>query len=187
MGFIRTFNKCLFAFMLMLLLSACSKDNNPASINTINENGTVSLEELILLVNIKATDSTYLVVQSVDSVKIKINTLNWSITNSQSIDTSKIVKFSAGNTYQTHNKLNYLITARQDLPKIQFNTAGEYAQYLNASYEIKQGEYVCCIESFQLRFTDNSIKKFYPYAYQKVKIEKDTRSTFVGEIELKIY
>jgi len=181
--------KNLIYFLLIGLLAVGCEDDaslSSANRNVVSEDGAIPFEEILILINLKTTDSNYLVVKSIDSVSIFINKYYWAKINSQVLDTSKIDKFLAGNKYQTDNKINYLIIANQDIEQPDFNTAGEFAQYLNAAYELKPGEYACFIESFQVTFNDNSIKTYYPFKYTTFKVEKNSRSAFVGEIEIKI-
>lgn len=179
--------KRLIYFLLIgLLVASCQKDDSLSSPdrNVVSEDGYIPFEEILILINIKTTDSTYLVVNSIDSVSIYINDYYWTKINSQTLDTSKVDKFLVGNKYQTENKINYLIIADQDIEQPEYNTAGEFAQYLNAAYELKPGEYACLIESFQVTFNDNSTKKYYPFEYTTFKVEQNSRSAYVGEIKL---
>lgn len=181
--------KELIYFLLIgLLLVSCDIDDSLSSAdrNVVSEDGVIPFEELLILVNIKTTDSTYLVVKSVDSVSIFINDFYWTKINSQPLDTSKVDKQPVGNKYLSDNKINYLIIANQDIEQPDYNTAGEFAQYLNSAYELKPGEYACLVESFQITFNDNSIKTYYPYEYKIFKVEQNLRSAFVGEIEIRI-
>jgi hypothetical protein len=181
--------KRLIYFLLIgLLIVSCEKEYllSSADRNVVSEDGTIAFEELLILVNIKTTDSTYLVVKSVDSVSVYINDYYWTKINSETLDTSKVDKQLVGNKYITNNKINYLIIANQDIEQPDYTTAGEFAQYLNAAYELKPGEYACLIESFQVTFYDNSIKTYYPFEYTTFKVEQNSRSAFVGEIEIKI-
>tara|TARA_R110002124_G_scaffold52399_1_gene150903 strand:+ start:426 stop:953 length:528 start_codon:yes stop_codon:yes gene_type:complete len=174
--------------MTSLLLLACGKDDslNSADRNTVSDDGSIPFEELILLLNIKTSDSSYLVVQSIDSVNIYINDFYWTKKNSEPVDTTKIDKQTIGNQYISGKKINYLIVADQDIVEPDFITAGEFAQYLNAAYRLDPGEYACLIESFQLRFNDSTSKTYYPYEYTTFKVEQNLRSAYVGEITLKI-
>ena len=180
--------KLIYYLLLGLLVVSCEKDDllSSADRNVVSEEGSIPCEELLIWVNIKTTDSTYLVVKSVDSVSIYINNNYWTKRNSQTLDISKVDKQLVGNKYITKNKMNYLIIANQDIKQPDYNKAGEFAQYLNAAYELKPGEYACLIESFQITFNDNSIKMYYPFEYKTFKVEKNSRSAFVGEIEIKI-
>jgi hypothetical protein len=181
--------KRLIYFLLIgLLVISCEKDDSLSSAdrNVVSEDGSIPFEELLILINVKTTDGTYLVVKSIDSVSIYINNYYWTKINSQTLDTSKIDKQTVGNKYLTENKINYLVIANQDIEQPDYNTAGEFALYLNAAYELKPGEYACLIESFQITFNDNSIKTYYPFDYKTFKVEKNKRSAFVGEIEIKI-
>lgn len=178
----------LFLVLIGLLAMSCEKEDSFDNVykNVVSEDDSVPFEEILILLNIKATDSTYLVVKSIDSVKIFINGLYWAKINSQVLDTSKVEKYSSGNMYQTDNKLNYLIIAEQEIAPPNFNTAGAYSQYLNSGFELKPGEYACLVESFRVTFNDNSVKEYYPFVYKTFKVEKNSKSAFVGEFELKI-
>ncbi len=180
--------KLIYYFLFGLFVVSCDQDDSLSIVdrNVVSKDGSIPFEELLILVNIKTTDSTYLVVESIDSVKIYINNYYWTQINSQTLDTSKVDKKLVGNKYITDKKVSYLIIANQDIEQPDYNTAGEFAQYLNAAYELKPGEYACFIESFQLTFSDNSIKKYYPFEYKTFKVEQNLRSAFVGEIEIKL-
>lgn len=180
--------KLIYFLVIGVLLLSCEKDNSLSSAdrNVVSEELVIPFEELLILINIKTTDSTYLVVESIDSVSIYINNYYWTKISSQTIDTTKIEKYSIENKYQTNKKLNYLIIANQDIKQSDYNTAGDFAQYLNSTYELKPGEYACLIESFQVTFNDNTTKKYYPLEYKTFKVEKNVRSAYVGEIQIKI-
>ncbi len=180
--------KLLYLFSCIgLLLSSCEEDRlSSADRNVVSDDGSIPFEELLLFVNVKTTDSTYLVVQSIDSVSIYINEFYWTKINSVSLDTAKVLKQVDGNKFLSKNKVNYLIIANQDIEQPDFDIAGDFAQYLNAAYELKPGEYACLIESFQVTFNDSTSKTYYPLEYTTFKVEQNTRSAFVGEIELKI-
>lgn len=180
--------RLIYLLLIGLLAVGCQKDDSISSAdrNVVSEDGYIPFEEILILININTTDSTYLVVNSIDSVSIFINNYYWTKINSQILDTSKVDKVLVGNKFQTKNKLNYLVIANQDIEQPDFNTAGEFAQYLNAAYELKPGEYACLIESFQVTFNDNSTTKYYPFEYTTFKVEQNSRSAYVGEINLKI-
>jgi hypothetical protein len=179
--------RLIYYLLIGMLIVSCEKNDSLSSADrNVVSDGSIPFEELLLLINVKTTDSTYLVVKSIDSISIYINNYYWSNINSESLDTSKVEKFLVGNNYQTDKKVNYLVVANQDIEQPDYNTAGEYAQYLNASYVLKPGEYTCLIESFQVTFNDNSIKKYYPFEYTTFKVEQNSRSAFAGEIGLKI-
>lgn len=178
--------RLIIIFLAVLFLASCAKDDSYISSNVIRENGELSFEELLMLVNVKASDSTYLVVSSIDSINIFINNYYWAKINSISMDTSKVEKFVSGNNYVTTKKLNYLVVANQDVAEPDYTMAYQFADYLNASYNLKPGEYACLIESFMMKFNDGTVKKFYPMTYSIFKVEDNSRSAYIGEIELSI-
>jgi len=174
--------------LIGLLIMSCNKDDNLSSAdrNVVSNDETVPFEELLVLINVKTSDSTYLVVESVDSVNIYVNNFYWAKINSLTVDTSNVVKSLNDNFYETNNKINYLIIAKQDIKEPDYNTAGEFANYLNEYYELKPGEYACLIESFQVTFNDNSTRKYNTFEYKTFKVEQNSKSAFVGEIEINI-
>lgn len=174
--------------LAIFVLWSCDKDDSYSSIekNVVYEDNPVPFEELLLLINIKSTDSTYLVVKSVDSISIILNNQYWAMANSQTLDTTTVDKMTNGNRYETNQKVNYLVLATQDLSKPGYTTAGEYSQFLNESLELRPGEYACFIKSFMVTFNDNTTQKYYPLEYKTFSIAEDTRSAFVGEFEIPI-
>jgi hypothetical protein len=180
--------KLIYILLLGMLSISCKKSETLSSAerNTVTNTATNPFKELLILINVKTNDSSYLVVKSIDSVNIFINNYYWTKINTETLDTSKVNKTLVGIKYQSPNKINYLIIANQDIKQAEYTTAGDFAKYLNASYELKPGEYVCLIESFQLTFNDNSTKKYYPLKYTTFKVIENSRSAYVGEIEIKI-
>ena len=180
--------KLIYILLLGLFIISCKKSDTLSSAerNVVSNSSNNPFKELLILINIKTSDSSYLVVKSIDSVNIFINNYYWTKINTEILDTSKVDKFLVGNKYQTKNKINYLIIANQDIKQPEYTTAGDFAKYLNATYELKPGEYVCFIESFQLTFNDNTTKKYYPLKYTTFKVIENSRSAYVGEIEIKI-
>ncbi|MEM6379300.1 MAG: hypothetical protein AAF705_13915 [Bacteroidota bacterium] len=179
--------RLIFLACIGLFIVGCDTDDlNIADRNVVSEDGDVPFEELLLLLHVKTSDSTYLVVESIDSVNIFINDFFWTKVNSEILDTSKVDKELVGNTYVSSDKVDYLVLATQALEEPEFNTAGDFADFLNSTLELSPGEYVCFIESFEVTFKDNSKEVFFPLEYKTFKVEENSRSAFVGEIELNI-
>jgi len=182
--------KIISLLLLTSILFACQRDSerdyNPQS-DVISETDVLNLEEIFFLLNVKTSDSTYLVVKSIDSIRLFMNTTLWSVCSSESIDTTNINKKTSGNRWYSDKKINYLVVAQKNIEKPEFATAGDYAEYLNAIHILKPGEYALLIESFKVTFNDNTSKRFYPYEYSIVTLEKNQRNLYAGEIELNIY
>jgi hypothetical protein len=173
----------------VICLFGCTKESdyqNTAERNVVSDETSISFKEMLMLISVKATDSTFLVVESIDSVTLFVNNQFWSKSSSQSVDIDNVDKLANGNRYETVNKLNYLLIADQTVETSNFTTAGDFAKYMNSFFELKPGEYACLIESFQVRFNDNTVKKYYPLEYRIFKVEANTERSFLGEIELKI-
>lgn len=174
-------------FIIFLFIGCDGNDDYyDGNMNVISESEDVPFKEIIFLVNLKTNDSTYVVVKEIDSINIYVNTLSWAKLNSASIDTTKISKFVVNNRFESNNKISYLVVAKQKISQINFNTAGDYAQYLNSLYELQPGEYACLIESFQITLNDSTTVKFYPYSYKSFRVEPNMRSVFIGEFDINI-
>lgn len=178
--------KTIYFLFIALLAWSCEKSDSLSSAdrNVVSDDNSVAFEELLILLNVRTTDHQYLVVKSVDSVTIFINNYFWTRINSQVVDTSKIEKVVVGNKCLSDKKLNYLILARQQAEPPTFNTAGDYADYLNSVYQLQPGYYACLIKSLQVTLNDGSKETFFPFEYTTFKVDPDSRSAFVGEIEI---
>lgn len=179
----------LAATLIVAIMPHCTKDDDFYSSpmrNVVSDEAVIPFEELLLLINLKTSDSTYLVVESIDSVRLYVNKNFWGQSNSKVLDTSKVDKTIDGNMFLTGKKINYLITSRQDVEPPNFNTAGDFAAYLNATNDLRPGEYACLIESFQVTFNDGSTQTYHPFEYGIFRVEENQRSAFVGEFQIHI-
>lgn len=180
--------KFIFIFLIALYFIGCegNDDYSSENMNVISESEDIPFKEIIFLINLKTNDSTYVVVQNIDSINIYVNTYPWATVNSSSIDTTKIEKFIVSNRFESNNKISYLVVAKQEIYQTNFNTAGDFAQYLNSLYELQPGEYACLIQSFQITLNDSSIVEYYPYIYKSFRVEPNMRSVFIGEFDINI-
>jgi len=164
--------KKIFSLLLLgIFLIGCNlDDNSSADLNVISDIKDIPFKEIIFLINLKTNDSNYVVVKEIDSINIYVNTFAWAKLNSACIDTTKISKFIVNNRFESNNKISYLVVAKQELTQSNFNTAGDYAQYLNSLYELQPGEYACLIESFQNTLNDSTTVKYYSYFYKSFRV-----------------
>lgn len=164
--------KKIFSLLLLgIFLIGCNLDDySSADLNVISDSKDIPFKEIIFSINLKTNDSNYVVVKEIDSINIYVNTLSRAKLNSASIDTTKISKFIVNNRFESNNKISYLVVAKQELTQSNFNTAGDYAQYLNSLYELQSGEYACLIESFQNTLNDSTTVKYYSYFYKSFRV-----------------
>lgn len=173
---------CLSGFFLL----SCEKDSSTAARNTVFQNSSNILEEVSMLINLKTNDSSYVVVNKIDSVFIKVGELFEVKTSSTTIDTANFNTYQDGDFRVTNKKLNYLVIARPSLEPQDFNTAGEYADYLNKLLELKAGEYVCLIESIWVTLSNGNKQQYFPHIYSNFTVNQDAVSAFAGEITIEI-
>jgi hypothetical protein len=179
--------KLLFTIVVIsLALSSCDKGYSVAERNVFSEDGSVQLEEIFLLMNVKTSDSTWLVTESIDSITLYVNSSYWAMVSSESVNVAGIPSHEVGNMNVSESKLEYLVLAEQDLEEPEYLTAGDFAQFLNSYYVLQPGEYACLIESFVVTYNDNTREKIYPLQYTTFNVEEGNRSVFVGEFEINI-
>ena len=118
--------KLLIPILIFFTVLGCGKDNNfDGRRAVVSDSEKIPFEELLLLINLKTSDSSYLVIPSIDSVNLFVNNFYWSTKNSVVLDTSNIEKYALNNMFHTSNKLNYLVLAKKADLQTNFNTAGE--------------------------------------------------------------
>lgn len=164
--------KKIFSLLLLgIFLIGCNLDDySSADLNVISDSKDIPFKEIIFSINLKTNDSNYVVVKEIDSINIYVNKLSLANLNSAYIDTTKINKFIVNNRFESKNKISYLVVAKQSLSHSNFNTAYDYAQYLNSLYELQSGEYACLIESFQNTLNDSTTVKYYSYFYKSFRV-----------------
>ena len=172
--------------LVLLCLSGCHRDDF-LDRNVVSNRDDTPFEELLILMNVSIAENKYLVVKSIDSVKIFVNGKHWSTTSSLPLDIDKVKKQTEGNKYYISRKLNYLVKSKQvTTAKPDYSTAGGVASYLNSLLELKPGDYACRIESFQVTFNDNTKQKYYPFVFKTFTLKANMRSVAVGEFNLKL-
>lgn len=181
--------KLLIFSILMLIIVSCSKSEDSYSdgdSNVVSDTKTISFKELVLLLSIQNPDSTFLVVERIDSLMLYVDDKFWAKINSVSLDTTTIDKDLNGNRFSSNDKVSYLVLSDQDSVVTKFVYAIQYAQFLNTLLELQPGEHACFLQSFMIKFNDGTYKKYYPNIYKIFNVEANTQSAFVGEFNIKI-
>lgn len=179
-------------FLLLFIafsLFSCEKSDlaDDVANSIVDDEASVRFENLLMLISLRAPDSNYIVVESIDSLRLYINNRFWSVSSSEILDTATVSKTDTGQWFETGTKLNYLFVAPQQQAEADLGTAGGVADYLNSKYELQTGEYVCMLESFCLKLNNGTMKRYYPYKYVVFELGANTKNTFVGEIEIEVY
>lgn len=171
--------------IIIFICSSCAKDL--ASANVVTSGETVEFKELLLLINLKSSDSTNLVTTQIDSIKISVNNKPWSISASDPLDTTKIDAFVQNGNLVTYTDLQYLIRAEKQIDSTNLNTAGGIANYLVNLYELKAGEYACLVESIYFKSSSGVQYTLHPMKYLIFSVEENATSAFVGEFTINTY
>lgn len=177
------------ALMACYLFVSCDNEDgySDSPNNVVDYGNSITFQEMFMLINIKTSDSTYLITESIDSLNIYVNNQFWASSRSNTVDTKHVVKTDSANYSHSKNKLNYLVVSKQQALLSDFKTVGDYSQYINNQISLKDGQYACLIESFQVKLNDGTKKTFAPYTYTIFTVDPDMHNAYLGEIELKIY
>jgi len=172
--------KYILYFLILSTVYSCTKGDYQNN-KIISEDDEIYVENLLMLINIQNSDSTYLITHRIDSLSIYINDSLWGYFSSSEIDTAKINKEQSGNYFFSNNKQNYFFIGNV-LAENEFETVGDYATFMNAYNTLKPGD--CMIESYQIVDINGLRKTFYPYKYFPFSVEENVGSMYIGEINL---
>ena len=179
--------KLRFSFTLLVLLLAsfaCNDDDPNGPTRNIVGDGELALEELLIVINLKASDSTYWVPRSIDSVRIRINNMYWTEATAVSPDVRQLDTELVDGRLVASRKVGYFVSASQSEEPPAFETAKDYVDYLAGMFEAGPGEYLCYIDAFVATFENGTTQKFYPNQFKPFVVERDKRSVFVGEFDI---
>jgi CMP-2-keto-3-deoxyoctulosonic acid synthetase len=167
---------------------ACKKDDSYSGGSGVVDNSTsVDFKSLMLLVNVKNSDTSFVVTEQIDSIELYLNDSFWTYATSEIYDTSKVAYTVQNNLKIASSQVNYLVLADRVETPLTTASAGDYAAYLNGVFDVNPGQYACLVKSFQLKFEDGHTETFYPNSYHVFEIKYGSSNAFVGNIELKTY
>lgn len=189
-------NKLLFTGMILLFLTltGCNKqDYTPYSYSNestiYSDSKTTQFRELVIIIEpyiLIGNEKKYIVTDTIKNVNIKISNKLWGIYNSFGIDTSIFKKEKTTNFYSTNTVTKYSIIAPYKSGNDTLKTAGEYSDLLNNYLTLEPGNYICQIESFDIKQIDGTIKKIKPFIVVPVEVKENSRNAFLGEFEIQI-
>ena len=96
----------------------------------------------------------YVLVDYVYDVKISMNTSQWGIFHSLSVDTSVYPNEIIQGINVCNDEVKYSIIAPYQSSNEELTTAGEYADLLNHYFTLEPGFYICSVESFKMRMAN---------------------------------
>jgi len=184
----------LFVLMMILLLIGCKKgDYSPYSYSNdstiYSDTKTTQFRELVLIIDpyvLIGDEKKFIVTDTIKNVNIKISNKLWGIYDSFGIDTTIFVKNKTSNFFSTSTITKYPIIAPYMTSSDTLKTAGEYSDLLNNYLTLEPGNYICQIESFEIKQLDGSVKKVKPFIVVPIEVKENSRSALVGEFEVQI-
>lgn len=90
----------------------------------------------------KINDET-IVVEKIDSIKIKVNNTDWGTYSSESIDTAGLNTWTENNYRVTNESVKYQVFAEYNLEVNAMETAGDYVNCLSSRMVLDPGGYLC--------------------------------------------
>ena len=185
--------KILFVFMIVLFIICSKEDYSPYSYSNestiYSDTKTNQFRELVLIIDpyiLIGGEKKFIVTDTIKNINIKISNKLWGVFNSFGIDTSIFVKDKTINFYSTNTIAKYSIIAPYKTSSDTLKTAGEYSDLLNNYLTLEPGNYICQIESFEIKQLDGSIKKIKPFIVVPIEVKENSRSALVGEFEVQI-
>jgi hypothetical protein len=179
-------------FMLFLMIG-CSEDSTPYSYSSestiYSDSETTQFKELVLILKpyiLVGEEKQYIVTDTVKNVVIKVNDKSWGTFNSYDVDTSIFLKTLVTNFYTTSTTTKYSVVAEYTSNSGTLSTAGEYVELLNNYMNLKPGDYICEIESFEIKRNDGTVETIKPYIVTPIEVKENCQSTLVGEFEVQV-
>ena len=177
----------------IFLTTSCSKEESPYSYSSAStiyseSNQRVLRELMFILQPYKMVESSkqYIVVSSIDKIRVLINGEKWGEFSSFEIDVSSINKETAGNFYVRPEPVRYVVKAPYVVSKEIFTTAGEYSELLNRYLSLQPGDYICQIEYIELTDNNGNTHRAYPMIAEYFEVKENVVSSYIGEFEVLI-
>jgi hypothetical protein len=177
----------------IFLATSCSKDESPyrySSESTIySESNQRVLRELMFMLKpykIHEGSKKYIVVSSIDSIRVLINGDEWGIFSSFGIDISNINKEIADNFYVRSEPVPYVTKAPYVMSGDILTTAGQYSEMLGRYISLQPGGYVFQIEYIELKDISGNTHRVYPLIAKHFEVKENIVSAFIGEFEILI-
>jgi hypothetical protein len=172
----------------------CKKqDNSPyaySNESTIySDSKTTTFRELVIMIDpyiLQGNVKEYIVTDTLRNVKILMNNEPWGMFNSFPLDTSLFTKVNLSGMSVTATPVRYSVIAPYTPSNDTLHTAGEYADLLNNFLTLEPGNYICQVESFEIKLSDGTIKKIKPFIVIPVEVKENNRSALVGEFEVQL-
>jgi hypothetical protein len=186
--------KLISTYLISLSLIGCTTDtNSPYSYSNestiYSDTKTTQFKELVIIIKpyiLVDNQKKYIVTDTIKNVNIKINNKPWGMYNSFGIDTSLFVNEKISNLHTSNSATKYPIIAPYKTSNDTLTTAGEYSDLLNNHLTLEPGNYICQVESFEIKQSDGTIKKVKPFIIAPIEIKENMRSALVGEFEVQI-
>ncbi len=180
--------------MISPLLIKCSKeDYSPyfySNESTIfSDSKTTKFREFVIIIVpyvLTGDEKKYIVTDTIKNVRIKVNNQLWGIYHSFAIDTSIFVKEKLINFYSTRTKTKYSIIAPYKTSLDTLKTAGAYSDLLNNYLAMEPGNYICQLESFDIKQIDGKKRTVKPFIVFPVEVRENSRSALAGEFEVQV-
>jgi hypothetical protein len=191
---LKSISKATATFVAFIFLAtSCSKDDTPyrySSESTIysESNQRVLRELMFMLKPYKIHEGTkkYIVVSSIEKVRVLINGDEWGIFSSFDVDISNINKETADNFYVRSSPVPYVTKAPYVMSSDILTTAGQYSEMLGRYISLQPGGYIFQIDYIELTDKNGDTHRVHPLIAVHFEVKENIVSAFIGEFEILI-
>jgi len=169
--------------LLIFFITGCEKISNECDVISIPE-GEATMRQLSLILEIKHPVYGYVLVDKIDSVKIKIDGDLLGTFNSDTIDTNKTPAIGYDDIRFSQSKTSYLVNIPNHLDTLQTHTIADYQGYLENSPLLSIGDHVCEISEIYFKDLRNKYVVLKAQQYCNFTISEGAKSSFIGSFEI---
>jgi hypothetical protein len=184
--------KIILPICLAAALCACEKHPEPYQYeqSTIySESARSTFGSILLDIRPYILDNNvkkYIVAPVITKVTLKVDDEDFGDYPSLAMDTSVIEKQLVNSYFTTEEAIRYAVIVPFRTNNEPLHTAGQYSALLNNYVVLSPGFYHCRIASFELRLSDNTLKKVVTNITQNFEIKANTKNCYLGEFEILI-
>lgn len=179
----------LFLTLPISLLVSCGGQTLPTGVEGAvvdDADNPNKLRQLLLVIQPVDTDGRTILVDRIDTVKVKVDGKPWGIFSSDSLETEDLPTMQNGPYTVTDVSLGYFVLAEYLISVGDLRTAGDFAGYLYNRLSLPPGDHVCEVAEVQFRDDNGDRVVIRPHTYTPFTVEENIASVYLGEIEITV-
>ena len=177
----------LILLMGSILMNSCSSDSGIGQFDSLvieDEDNPYKFQQLTFTLSLKDSENGYLNLDVVDSLSMFVNAKYWGVYTSGGNDTLNKTDRIVDQLRYSDKPIEYLFIAPYVLKTDNFETAGDFVEYLNNRIILTPGEYICELNVVKFKtFEGNWITKKIQ-VFVGFDVIQNTTSAYMGKIEV---